>query len=89
MFVARLIQSEVEFDPSKLSLLERVKLFDKPPPIAAPPVLPPSRPARSTRKAIKSRFLTQPITIAEVEKARNLRIVSFGTSATKTVPPIG
>lgn len=58
-----------EFDPSKLSLLERVKFFDRPPPVAAP-IVSPTRPTR-TRKAV-ARFLTQPITSREMEKALHL-----------------
>ena len=61
---------EDEHDPSKLSLAERMRLFERPPAPAASAPTPPS-PARR-RRALTSRFQTQPITVSEVPLARQI-----------------
>ena len=64
-------------DPSKLTLADRVKLFDSlstsgDPLTSLPPQAQGSAPSsrRGRRKVNTSRFQTQPITVDEVEKAR-------------------
>lgn len=77
-----------EFDPSKLSLRDRVKLFDRPLSVAGPAsALPPKRPSRK----VVARFLTQPVTSREVRKALHLGWTRGGgpSTAKPAIPTIG
>ena len=76
-------------EPPKLSIAERVRLFDlsggDPNPSSPSPTIPPV-PPRSTRSAVKSfrrrgqdpRFQTQPITVDEVQEASKYRVSPRG-----------
>ncbi|KAI9563176.1 hypothetical protein GHT06_010634 [Daphnia sinensis] len=73
---------EDEHDPSKLSLRERVKLFDRP---LFTDGLPPKRPGRPNRK-IFARFQTQPVTSREVKNALHLGFTRRPSSTKAVVP---
>lgn len=76
-----------EPDPSKLSLAERVKLFNKKITEERLPVAPGGGPATTgvVRKPRHARFKTQPVTTEEVESATAKRISPLAASLVK--PP--
>lgn len=65
--------SDDENDPSKLSLAERVKLFNQAMTSERVPVMgSPDQHQSNRRRAPNSRFKTQPVTIEEVSTAQNI-----------------
>lgn len=80
-----------ESDPSKLSLMERMKLFERP---SVQPAAVPAPVARSSPRKSGQRFKTQPVTSHEVHLARSIRRAASSASssppaAQKSSPVIG
>lgn len=70
-------------DPSKLSLMQRMRLFERPP----VPELAAQQQQRK-RRSVTSRFQTQPITVSEVHQARQFQVASPARRPPAPSPPL-